>query len=215
MRSRLLSLLCLVIFSSFSTNDSVIDRILNKTIPWELKATKNNLSIHSRSLRNVDNKETRQLLCTTPTTIGSEALLDALYDPTFSTKWLKRVKECRTIATESPAVWHTYICFDFPWPMSKRDIVIENRLVQIGNISLIEMKGVDEVLPHYEDITRMKGFYGYWRLTENTSLEYSIYSNVESKIPTWTTDPFMEKYLFESLAKFNTEVEKRIENSNS
>lgn len=209
MKSYLLSILTWTILCSLNnTNTSVIDRILDQKIPWELKASKDKLSIHYRWLRNINNDKTRQLRCSTPTKINSEALLKALQDPEFSSEWLKRLKECRIIPSESANIWYTYLRFDFPWPMSERDVVIQNKLVTKGNTTLIELKSVEGIIPMHKNTTRMKGFYGYWRLNGQNTLEYSFYSDVKSKVPTWTTDPFIEHNLFESVYNFNLEVEK-------
>ncbi len=187
---------------SFSNDTSPIERILCNKIPWQLKTSENELSIHYRWLKNNCNQKTRQLKCSTSAIISPQLIKSVLQNQQYSKQWLSKVEQCTITPGENPNEWYTYLLFDFPWPMAKRDIVIHNKFVKQGDEIVIQMLSVKENKSK-EKVTRMKGFYGYWKYsTETHQLEYSIYSNVKSKVPTWATDPFIEQNLIKCIGRF-------------
>lgn len=182
--------------------------ILSDNIPWKLKTEKEELQIHFRWLKNQNDQKTRQLKCCTQLSNFPTDFIGKITNPELTEEWLQRLEHCKIIECENENVWYTYMVFDFPWPMSKRDIIIKNTLSKENNEIVIKLEGKENYLPANKGIERMKGFYGYWKISEkNNTLEYSIYSSVKSNVPTWVTDPFIEDNLIESIGTFKDILE--------
>lgn len=177
-----------------------MEKLLSSKIPWRLKTEKENLKIHFRWLQNQKNEKTRQLKCQTDIEVNTDTFRNAITNSELTKDWLKRVEHCEIIKSDKEDEWYTYMIFDFPWPMSKRDIIIKNKLHNNDGELLIELIGEEDFYPRKKGIERMKGFYGYWKVSSKSELlEYSIYSSVKSPVPTWVTDPFIEQNLIESI----------------
>lgn len=195
----------------FSGNITPMENILNSQVPWNFKTEKKDLKIHYRWLKNQQNIKTRQTKCCTDIIVDSKTFKNAIKNAELTKQWLQRVEYCEIIIGDKEDEWHTYMILDFPWPMSKRDIIIKNKLVEVNGELLIKLEGIENYYPQKKGIERIKGFYGYWKVSsKNKQLEYSIYSAVKSPVPTWITEPFIEQNLFESISTLKEIIETKV-----
>ncbi|MBK8558132.1 MAG: hypothetical protein IPL65_21410 [Lewinellaceae bacterium] len=105
--------------------------------------------------------------------------------------WGYKVVESRLIQKKSDTDLIYYTRFDFPWPLSDRDIVMHSTLIQDPVTKKVVSKSVAEPwhIAEVADVVRIKEARTQWSLYPNETgwlyLEYYIYSNPGGMLPSW------------------------------
>ncbi len=98
---------------------------------------------------------------------------------------LKRVKENET---------YHYQQTDTPWPLSNRDMVVHNIVLQdsVSKVVTIKSKGYPEYIPHNASVVRVPEFSAYWKFTplpnDEVEVEYFMSLDPGGEIPDWVVN---------------------------
>ena len=152
-----------------------------------------------------------------------EMIADCSYDKTIqflmnpenSKKWMKGVKEVKEISAPENSTRQAYTIFNLPWPLNDQDMVSSQKLVAISeNQSVIKIESVNDFLPEYSKLRRIKSYYACWEIHEMTGNRAKVIFKVCSydplKIPKFIQDPIINKVFkgdFEKLKSILSQLE--------
>lgn len=142
-----------------------------------------------------------------------EQIITVLKNEKLALQWMKGVSEIRSIGKSTAEMWHTYIQYNIPWPLSNQDCIVRYDMKRepSGRIYNISMNGVPDHLPVNDGITRIKHLQGSWKLVPHSKnhckVVYTVYSKQPPKFPRWITDPIIQGNLINTMEAFKITIE--------
>lgn len=138
-----------------------------------------------------------------------------LMNPENSKQWMKAVKEVKELAESGNGTKRAYTIFNLPWPLNDQDMVSSQRLVAVSeNQSVIKIESVNDFLPEYSKLRRIKSYYACWEIYEmrgnRAKVIFKVCSYDPLKIPKFILDPIINKVFkrdFEKLKSILSQME--------
>ncbi len=157
-----------------------------KSGEWILKNQKDGVKVYYRQTADVyELKLTTHVWASLP---GMVLLFD---DPSRYTEWVYRSVESRCIKRVSETEMYYYVRFDFPWPLSDRDLIMHTQLKQDPQTRALVWTSIaaPDVLPEKEGIVRIRKAHSKWLIAPAgsgmLSVEYYLYSHPSGSLPSW------------------------------
>lgn len=153
---------------------------------WALKSEKEGVKVYYRQTSDV-----HEVKLTTSLKTSLSGILHLFAEVEQYPDWGYKVVESRLIQKKSDTDLIYYTRFDFPWPLSDRDIVMHSTLIQDPVTKKVVSKSVAEPwhIAEVADVVRIKEARTQWSLYPNETgwlyLEYYIYSNPGGMLPSW------------------------------
>lgn len=172
----------------------------------------NNISLFYRWIELPDKRKVRELKAELDISASPEQIIATLRDEKVALNWLKGASEVKSVGSPGQNLWHTYIQYDIPWPLSNQDCIIRYNLESSNKQYMINMTGLPKYIPEKEGITRIQHLQGSWIIVPTNrnvcKVFYSVFSNQEPTFPRWITDPIIQGNLISTMEAFRTTVEK-------
>ena len=172
----------------------------------------NNISLYYRWINLPDKRQVRELKAELEIVSTPEEIIGVIKSEKLAMNWMKGACEVKNLEKPGNNLWHTYIQYDIPWPLSNQDCIIRYKLETVGNHYQIDMTGVPKYISEKKDITRIQHLEGSWIIVptnRNTcKVIYSVFSNQAPKFPRWITDPIIQGNLISTMEAFRSTVEK-------
>lgn len=155
---------------------------------WELKKEKNSIKVYTRDRDNSTLKEFK-VVTTINTTI--DKALDLLLDVTLYPEWQSNCIQSSIVEQKDVNHFYTYVLNEAPWPVSNRDIIVENQVHKNEDGSItIEMNALKDrnLVEDKENTIRMTYMVGFWKLTprgDQVEIIQQVHADPEGKIPNW------------------------------
>lgn len=156
---------------------------------WALKSDKDYVKVFYKATGNI-----HQIKLTTAFQAPLSGITHLLSEVPTYPKWGYKVIESRLLKKISETDMYYYVKFDFPWPLSDRDLVLRTHLSQdpttkaIVSISHAE----PDFIPTLTDYVRIRTANTKWVLTPGsngwTNVEYYIHSDPGGNIPDWVVN---------------------------
>lgn len=152
---------------------------------WELRHEQDGIFIYSRSVPYSPIDEMRvDAVIEAPMSKVQAVLLDHKNRPKWD-KVCRYAKEYR--AEDSGLLLELY--YDFPWPISDRDVLLHVDIRQSENYSRIEFAAKNATLPLKEGVVRIHHAKTTWNLrainSRSTQLRAEAHSDPNGPIPAW------------------------------
>lgn len=106
-------------------------------------------------------------------------------------QWGYKIMESRVLHRVSETEVYYYSRFDFPWPLSDRDVVMHSQLVQNpNNRSVVAVSNAaPDYLPPVKDVVRIRTVDTRWVLMPGADgwlyVEYFVHSDPGGNLPDW------------------------------
>lgn len=172
----------------------------------------NNISLYYQWIELPDKRKVRELKAELDIVASPEQIIATLKNEKLALNWLKGASEVKTLGSPTQNLWHTYIQYDIPWPLSNQDCIIRYNHENSGNQHHIIMTGVPKYIPEKDGITRIQHLQGAWIIVPTNrnvcKVFYSVFSNQAPTFPRWITDPIIQGNLINTMEAFKTTVEK-------
>ncbi|MFT5167963.1 MAG: hypothetical protein ACI8P3_003202 [Saprospiraceae bacterium] len=160
-------------------------------LDWKLKKEENGIKVFTRGIANSNLKELKINLTLESTSLFK--VLDVLNNVSSYKDWVFKCIESREISVLNEKEIVSYYKFDFPWPLSDRDIYMKahTEITPDHKSAVI----TTSVLPTYGDkeegVVRVEDHLNSWELHEigdQVELTYYLKSNPGGKIPDWVVN---------------------------
>ncbi len=153
---------------------------------WVFKGQQDNIQVYYR--RTEDVHELKVVTTMRGTLSGVVRLFDDV--PNYP-KWGYRLRSARLVQRVSEVEMYYYVCLDFPWPLSDRDLIMHTHLKQDPNTRILTStsRAAPDRLPEEEGTVRIRKAHSKWVITPVApgllSVEYYLYSNPGGHLPDW------------------------------
>lgn len=129
-------------------------------------------------------------------------------------RWVYANKEAKLVKYISDTQQIYYGVSDFPWPMSDRDYVIENKIWQDPETYIFHSLSVakDGIIPSKKNLVRISELHSKWTLTPIRKGEFKVVYTVKSdprgSVPAWVTNIALDVGPFNTLKALQDEMRK-------
>jgi len=153
---------------------------------WKFKNEKEGVKVYYRNTGTV-----QDLKLTASVKTSLSGIIYLLNEVERYPQWGYKISESRLLEKISATELIYYTRFDFPWPLSDRDVIMRTSLVQDPKTNVVTAVSVSEPwhLAEYKDIVRIHTANTRWILHPNSSgwlyLEYYIHSDPGGSLPDW------------------------------
>lgn len=169
--------------------------------PWELKEDKEGIRIYTRTL---PNKKYLEFKATTEVDASMHSLIALLKSVDDMSSWMKNFEQNKLLASND--FWHQISYHEVYIPiLQNRDVILElkvNKNPTNGSVR-IDMLGLPTYLPEESKKTRIQEMKGYWVCqplgNDRISIEYGMYVDPGSSIPSWLYNMRIKKDPFTTL----------------
>jgi hypothetical protein len=194
------------IHSADHGNTSLPDNEINEySSDWKLKKSADDIHIYYQWIMSDSNKKTRRLLGEMTVDAPVSSIVALIKNETKAGCWIYCVKNFYNIDIVEDKCWYSYVEFGFSWPLPNYDLILHNCLIYDlqKRITTIESNSVPDFIPEKSGIKRFQHFRGTWKLVSlpdgRTNIKYIIFTDMNSKIPVWVTDPIVLKGLMQTM----------------
>lgn len=153
---------------------------------WELKSDKEGVKLYLNETPSL-----YEVKLVTSIKTKMSGLLHLFNEVERYPQWGYKVMESRLIERISDTEMIYYSRFDFPWPMSDRDVIMHSTLTQDPVTKVVTTVSTAEPwhVPRKKDVVRITEASTSWKLYPNDSgwlyVEYYIYSDPGGNLPDW------------------------------
>lgn len=175
----LLTIICVALACALSVTQAVA---------WEKVASKDGVTIHTRSVKGQDFKEFKG---TVEIRTSLRSLVALITDIPAGPDWIATCLKGMVLKHVSPTEMYAYTLSDAPWPVADRDAVVHNVITQDRKTGVvtIEFEGVPGFIPEKKGVVRVKLIKGFWQLTPLGNgvvrVDYQVLSNPGGGLPAW------------------------------
>lgn len=155
---------------------------------WELKKDKSGIQVFVREKPGESLKESKS---TVQFSASIDAIVDAIFDYSRYDEWAPRHMEARVVEKPTDNVIVSYSLNDSPWPVSNRDIVMENTIHRRADGSVrIDMEALDgSQVDARSGVVRITQFTGHYLLEPKpggqVKVTYQAHLDPGGSIPAW------------------------------
>lgn len=153
---------------------------------WVLRGEKDDVQVYYRQTSDVHEIK---LVTTIRTSLaGIVQLFDDV--PSYP-QWGYHLMEARLVKRVSETEMYYYSRFDFPWPLSDRDLIMHTQLKQDPNTRTVTSVSVavPDMLPEVEGVVRIRKAHSKWVICPAKpgvlNVEYYLYSHPGGQLPGW------------------------------
>ena len=175
---------------------------------WELEKDKKGIKVYTRAQEGWPIKGFR---AETSIKSSKEDFIQTVLNADAFTEWMKDMKSSKNIEVTDNDTVITYYVIDIPWPMQDRDAVGTMSRREEDNTTFIEVSILNDYLPEYPKLVRMKRSLGYWSVTEtsenNLDIVYQFIADPEGNVPGWIANLFLVDGPYETLANLRDRLE--------
>lgn len=198
----------LSLFLIFSSTGKVPD--LRYDPDWEFRKETNGISVYTRDIEESNLKELKIYLSFNNTNLIS--ILKVLKDITSYRTWVYSCSESRLVTELNENEKICYYRFDFPWPMSDRDIYISaiTEIAPDKKSATITTKAIKDIGVREEGIVRVEDHLNRWEFQETgdrVDLVYFLKSDPAGKLPDWVVNLAIDKGPINTLSNLRNLVQ--------
>jgi hypothetical protein len=182
----------------------------SKLPPWELVHEEDGIEVFTRISEPSAVKEIRITLTISSTIDQVSALLG---DVPKYTSWVYKSDESRRLETIHANEFYYYMVFDFPFPLSDRDLIVHSQQwidEQTGSYHSHSTANID-LIPLDPDMVRITDFESTWNIKPIHGgllyIDYQAKSSPGGEIPIWLANLVITKGPIETMKGFAKEVE--------
>lgn len=175
------------------------------TTAFTLVKTYDGVRLYERWYSIAGGEQARELKARFDVKSDAAAAVALIRDQGRGTTWNSRTKKYRILPSGTDA-WLCHIEYDFPWPVSDQDCVLEFSERLIDGFLEVSFKGMDDpAFPARHNVQRIRNIAGKWvfrRAEDGISVEYFITTKPSTTLPAWITDPIIRNNLMTTLTSF-------------
>jgi hypothetical protein len=155
---------------------------------WELRRNEDGIAVYSRKLTDENFKQLR-VVCELPGT--PDQLKALLQDVSRQKTWVYGTRTSQLIKKINKDKLIYYSESDLPWPVSDRDIVVEQTFItdQKTQTLHIEAKSVSGLLPDKKNLVRVPYSLAVWEVVplpaNKLKVDYTFSVNPGGELPAW------------------------------
>jgi len=178
---------------------------------WELKTTKKDISIFTRTFPDSRFKAVK-VECELDATLSQ--LVAVILDVNTGAQWLYSTKSSVLLKQVSLSELYYYSEVNVPWPFSNRDFIALLKVVQDPHTRIVTVYGptIPDYLPVKKDIVRVVRAEGKWIITpvskNHLKVEYTLRMDPGGNIPAWLINLFATKGPYESFKNLKSQIHK-------
>lgn len=164
---------------------------------WKLKKVVDGISVFTRDVAGSNLKELKITMVFKNTRLSS--IMAVLDDAAGYKDWLYKCAEAKNVERVDQYETTDYYLFDFPWPLSDRDLYSNTKVSQdpSSKVVLIETHAVADRYSENEDAVRVVDHENSWQFTPlpngDVELLYKAHSNPGGSIPDWMVNMVIDK----------------------
>jgi hypothetical protein len=153
---------------------------------WNFKSEKDYVKIYYRKTADL-----HALKLTTSFKTSQSGMSQLLSEIEHYATWCYKLKEAHMVKAISPTEFYYYARFNFPWPMSDRDVVLHTKMEQdpTTNVVISTSEAVPDLVPPVKDVIRIQHANTKWTLYPGADgwvyTEYELYSDPGGTLPDW------------------------------
>lgn len=199
----------LLLFSIFLLFGKTQAQNFDKT-DWVLKTKEKNLKLYTR---NSDESGVKEVRIRTQISTTLEKLLLVLGNVPNYQKWVYKCSESKMVKVDTNDDYHYYTRYDFPFPLSDRDIVVRSRQwLDKEGIFYSHATLVKNMVDLKKGIVRIKDFDAHWKIIQREDgvldIDYVVQTHPGGSLPSWAINLGIAKGPIETMKRLIKEVEK-------
>ena len=181
-------------------------------LDWELKKEKNGIKVYTRDIPDSNLKELKIVMVFEGTSLPK--ILEVLKNISGYKDWVFNCVESRVVSVLNEHVTVAYYKFDFPWPLSDREIYLEadTKVDSDNKNAVITTKATASYGGDQKNIVRIIEHSNQWEFQEvennQVNLTYYLKSNPAGNIPDWVVNMAVDKGPSGTLSNLRALVEK-------
>jgi Icc-related predicted phosphoesterase len=177
-------------------SSSIVEINSGYDLDWKLKKEKDGIKVFTRDIKNSNLKELRIIASFAQTNLSE--VLSVLKNVSSYKDWVFNCVESKEVAVLNENEVVSYYKFDFPWPLSDRDIYIkaDTKIDYEHKTALITTTSIPGFGEKTEDVVRVEHHLNSWSLKEvgdHVDVTYYLKSNPGGKIPDWVINLAVDK----------------------
>jgi ribosome-associated toxin RatA of RatAB toxin-antitoxin module len=201
-------------FISFVRNTVIILLFLSSSMlvaqssDWVYKGEKDGVKVYLQNHNGV-----YDVKLTTSLNTSLSAFCHLMADVESYPKWGYKVMETKVISQQDDQNMQYYSRLDFPWPLSDRDLTMQNTMSQDDHrVISFKSYSVAGLLPDVKDVIRLSDVKTSWTLYPPKNgwcyLEYVIHSDPKGSIPEWAVNAAIDMGPRETISAIKRELKK-------
>jgi hypothetical protein len=175
------------------------------TTGFALVKNSNGINIYERWYSITGGKQAREVKAVFTVEGDPAAALALIKDDSRGREWNSRIKSY-SVVLDGTGRWICHIEYDFPWPLSNQDCVLQYAEKCSAAGVEICFRGTDHPsFPVRDRVQRIPDIRGKWifkKSGQGTAVEYFITTKPSETFPAWLTDPVIRGNLLETLESF-------------
>jgi hypothetical protein len=178
---------------------------LADTTEFALVRNSNGINIYERWYSITGGRQAREVKAVFTVEAEPAAALALIKDDSRGREWNSGTKSY-SVVPAGAGRWICHIEYDFPWPLSNQDCVLQYTEKCSADGVEICFRGADHPsFPVRKRVQRIPDIRGKWVLKKSrqgTAVEYFITTKPSETFPAWVTDPVVRGNLLETLDSF-------------
>lgn len=174
---------------------------------WSLKKDKEGIKVYTENVGDSRFKMVK-VECTMDASLSQLASL--LLHAENLPQWVLSTKKAYVVKRISASEVYYYCEMNTPWPISRRDMVIELSVSQdsVTKIMTVHADNIDKIIPDKPGIIRVPISHATWIVTplraNKIKITYTIRIDPGGGVPAWMVNMFIVKIPYESFRKLKT-----------
>lgn len=175
----------------------------NSVFAWKLAKEGKGITVHTREVDGSNFKEYRAVM---NIKASLSSLIALVVDIQAYPSWIHTCREGKLLKRISPKEIYAYTINSAPWPVSDRDAIVHNTIVQDNKDHSVTIRiiGVPEYIPPQKGLVRVKMIDGYWRFTpvEQSMVQviYQVHNDPGGDLPAWLVNSIVVSQPYNTLA---------------
>jgi len=156
---------------------------------WNFRHETNGVKVYQRS-----SSSGQELKLVTQFSCNLSSLVALFNNVTEYPRWGYKVKNTRMVSRISDNEFIFYQQFDFPWPLSDRDVIMHAVIRQDPDTRVVTLQSsaAPDQLPEYSDFVRVRKAFVRWTLVplpnNQVQAEYWLNTDPGGLLPDWTVN---------------------------
>ncbi|WP_196885311.1 START domain-containing protein [Aureivirga sp. CE67] len=168
---------------------------------WKIAKKRKGIVLKYRKLKFSDTLEVREMKAEFSVFGSLNKMYEVLKSPKKIEQWNENVKDMK-ILQDMDSTWISHYMYKIPHLFTQQDLVIEHVAKKKGNGFVITAFAKPKYIPDVKDFRREKFYLSEWRvmpaMSGQLSVEFSVVSISDSKIPRFIKDPIIQNKLIDS-----------------